>query len=541
MTTITKNVRPPEVPRLDINHWLRNQVFSNIWYTLFAFVLIGLNGLVIQSGFTAQPIKLAFSYAPNGQVTALGNLILTVTSGPFLTSAVIILWLIGAGLVIYSATQHRWTSVSHWLKDSLFTGFFGALTTLLLTIIIVFSLRAMLAWGFFGAEFSSDPKVVELIRPNTPGAVWGIVGANLQLFAIGRYPTEAGWRALLCLVIVMVLAALSLFAWNFGSPLIKFRRPLVYAWLFTIPLTYGILYGLPGNETGPMMVVKTDLWGGFLLTVVLSVTSIVLSFPFGLLLALGRRSQTKGVPYLSVWGFILMAIYWLLGNYPSESATYVIPVIFRNPPTVNVTLSPFMYVALITALVVGIFWLVGHYLEGNLIKTFCTVYIELVRGVPLITVLFMANIMLPIFLPKGVEIDNLLRVVVGLIMFSAAYLAEIVRGGLQSIPKGQYEAAVALGLSTTQSMRLIILPQALRAVIPAMVGDFIGLFKDTSLVSIVGLFDLLKIAQSAISQPEWLGLQRETYVFVAIVYWVCSFSMSLASQRLEKNLGVGKY
>jgi general L-amino acid transport system permease protein len=149
--------------------------------------------------------------------------------------------------------------------------------------------------------------------------------------------------------------------------------------------------------------------------------------------------------------------------------------------------------------------------------------------------------MMPIFLPKNLEIDNLLRVVVGIILFSAAYMAENVRGGLQSIPKGQYEAAMAVGLSTTQSMRLIILPQALRAVIPAIVGLFIGLFKDTSLVSIVGLFDLLRIGQVVVAQDDWLGLQRETYAFVALIFWIFAFAMSRASQRLEKNLGVGKY
>jgi general L-amino acid transport system permease protein len=161
--------------------------------------------------------------------------------------------------------------------------------------------------------------------------------------------------------------------------------------------------------------------------------------------------------------------------------------------------------------------------------------------VPLITVLFMANIMLPIFLPRNVTVDNLLRVVIGIIMFSAAYQAENVRGGLQAVSKGQYEAAMSIGLSTAQSMRLIILPQALRAVIPAIVGLFIGLFKDTSLVAIVGLIDLLRVAQIVVAQPQWLGLHKETFAFVALVYWVFAFAMSQASQRLERKLGVGQY
>jgi general L-amino acid transport system permease protein len=244
---------------------------------------------------------------------------------------------------------------------------------------------------------------------------------------------------------------------------------------------------------------------------------------------------------LWLWGAVLLGIYWLFGNFPTEPVTLNIPIIFRQPPIWVVTLAPATYAILQAVVVIGIFWLMGHYLQGNLIKTFSIVYIEVIRGVPLITVLFMANIMLPIFLPKDLDVDNVLRVSIGIIMFSSAYLAENVRGGLQAISRGQYEAAMAVGLSNAQSMRLIILPQALRAVIPAIVGQFISLFKDTSLVAIVGLFDLLRIAQIAITQPDWLGLQRETFAFVALVYWIFAFSMSRASQRLERKLGVGQY
>ena len=281
--------------------------------------------------------------------------------------------------------------------------------------------------------------------------------------------------------------------------------------------------------------------GGFLLTVVLAVVGIVVSFPIGVIMALGRRSEVRGVPYLWAWGAGLLLLYWGLFGPPTEPTTLNIPVLFRDPPIWTLTLSPLVYAVFQAIVIIGVFWIVGHYFGGNMIKTFSILYIELIRGVPLITVLFMANIMLPIFLPKQLEVDNLLRVIVGIILFSAAYMAENVRGGLQSIPKGQYEAAAAVGLSTAQSMRLIILPQALRAVIPAIVGLFIGLFKDTSLVSIVGLFDLLRIGQVVVAQEDWLGLQRETYAFVALVFWIFAFLMSRASQRLEKNLGVGKY
>jgi general L-amino acid transport system permease protein len=154
--------------------------------------------------------------------------------------------------------------------------------------------------------------------------------------------------------------------------------------------------------------------------------------------------------------------------------------------------------------------------------------------------LFMAQLMLPLFLPEGVTIDRVLRAMVGITLFSAAYLAENVRGGLQAIPNGQYEAAKALGLSGAQTMIFIILPQALRLIIPILVGQFIAVFKDTSLVAIVGLFDLVGIGKTVLAQPDFLGLQREVYAFISLIYWVLSYGMSYLSQRLEESLGVGK-
>jgi general L-amino acid transport system permease protein len=303
---------------------------------------------------------------------------------------------------------------------------------------------------------------------------------------------------------------------------------------------YWFLGGVSGQTSGPMMQVPTDRWGGFLLTAIITVFGIVLSFPIGVLLALGRRSESRGVPLLWLWAGILLIFYWLFGGYPDEPTTFNIPVLFRDPPIWVVTLSPAGYALIQAIIVIGACWAISYFLGGNLIKTFSVLFIELIRGVPFITILFMANVMIPIFLPRDLEIDNLIRVMVGVVIFTAAYLAEDVRGGLQAIPRGQYEAAAAIGLSTTQAMRLIILPQALRAVIPALVGGFIGLFKDTSLVAIVGLFDLLRIAQAVVSQPQWLALQTETYLFALFVFWFFSFLMSRASLRIERNLGVGQ-
>jgi len=171
------------------------------------------------------------------------------------------------------------------------------------------------------------------------------------------------------------------------------------------------------------------------------------------------------------------------------------------------------------------------------IRAICVGYIEVVRGVPIITVLFMASVMLPLFLPAGVNVDNLLRALAGLMVFYAAYLAEVVRGGLQAIPRGQYEAADALGLTYWQKTRLIVLPQALRIAIPPLVNTFISAFKDTTLVTIVSLFDLLTTAGNAITDPAWRGFYVEAYVFIGAIYFVGCYFMSRYSRSLEGSLG----
>jgi general L-amino acid transport system permease protein len=167
------------------------------------------------------------------------------------------------------------------------------------------------------------------------------------------------------------------------------------------------------------------------------------------------------------------------------------------------------------------------------IKAICVLYVELIRGVPLISLLFMASVMFPLFLPEGMNIDKLLRAQIAIILFAGAYLAEVVRGGLQALSKGQYEAADALGLSYWQKTGLIILPQALRLVIPPLVNTFIGFFKDTSLVLIIGIFDLLTAGKTAIIEPAWQGFGVEVYLTVGAIYFVFCFAMSKYSQRLE--------
>ncbi len=173
------------------------------------------------------------------------------------------------------------------------------------------------------------------------------------------------------------------------------------------------------------------------------------------------------------------------------------------------------------------------------VKVLCILYIELIRGVPLISLLFMSAIIFPLFLPEGVTFNKILRAQVAIILFTAAYIAEVVRGGLQAMSRGQYEAAESLGLNYILTMRLVILPQALKIVIPPTVSILISAFKDTSLVVIIALFDLLKTTQSVLSNPEWMGFSREAYVFVAILYFLGCFSMSNYSRKLERELSRG--
>ena len=196
-------------------------------------------------------------------------------------------------------------------------------------------------------------------------------------------------------------------------------------------------------------------------------------------------------------------------------------------------------VGIVASLPIGIVLALGRRSQMPVVRSICVAFIELWRGVPLITVLFMASVMFPLFLPEGMNFDKLIRALIGVMLFSAAYMAEVVRGGLQALPKGQYEAAEALGLNYWKMMGLIILPQALKMVIPGIVNTFIGLFKDTTLVLIIGLFDLLGIAKAAVTNGNWIGLSNEAYAFVGFTFFIFCFSMARYSIWLEAKLHTG--
>ncbi len=196
---------------------------------------------------------------------------------------------------------------------------------------------------------------------------------------------------------------------------------------------------------------------------------------------------------------------------------------------------------LTSAYPIGILLALGRQSNMPAIKTLCIFYIEMIRGVPLISLLFMSSVVFPLFLPEGMTINKILRAQIAIIMFTAAYVAEVVRGGLQGMDQGQYEAAKSLGLSYYQTMRLIILPQALKIVIPPSVSILISAFKDTSLVVIIALYDLLKTTQSTLTNPKWMGFSAEAYIFIALIYFCCCFFMANYSRRLERELKTNRY
>lgn len=261
---------------------------------------------------------------------------------------------------------------------------------------------------------------------------------------------------------------------------------------------------------------------GFVMLAVILVPQFIEGFP-------GR----KWLGIFGLTGFPVIAYFLLAGGLfglePVESTKW-------GGLTLTLTLS---YVGIIAALPIGTILALGRRSNMPIIRGICVVFIEIWRAVPLITVLFMASVMLPLFLPEGVNFEKLLRALIGIIMFQSAYMAEVVRGGLQAIPKGQYEAADALGLNYWKKTGLIVLPQALKMVIPGIVNTFIALFKDTTLVLIIGLFDILGTVQSTIVDPAWQNVDVEGYLFVGFCFWVFCFGMSRYSQALERKLHTG--
>jgi general L-amino acid transport system permease protein len=341
------------------------------------------------------------------------------------------------------------TGVIGWLRANLLSTWLNAGLTILGVYLIWLLVPPLLNWALFHATFEG----VDRFACEGPGACWVWVDQRIGQFLYGFYPAEQTWRVNLALVLLVPAMAFLMFE---NVPGARFGRwfSLAYPFIATFLLIGG--YGLEE--------VPTKKFGGFMLNITIGLSGIVLSLPFGILLALGRRSKL------------------------------------------------------------------------HVFRLFSVVFIEVFRGVPLITMLFTAAILLPLFLPPQLSLDLLVRVIVVVTAFSSAYMAEVIRGGLAAIPRGQYEAAQALGLGYWRSMALIILPQALKYSIPGIVNTFIALFKDTTLVIVIGLFDILNIGRSMVANPDWLGLGIEAYALIALSFFTVCFSISRYSLRLEQRL-----
>jgi len=352
-----------------------------------------------------------------------------------------------------------------WLKTNLFSSWVNSVLTLASLYLLYIMIPPLLDWMIFNASFSFgtvnlfgfDIKFSDAMATNQncgrEGACWPYIYEKLYMYTYGFYPRTETWRPNIVFGLTALLFVI--------VPLVKHYKHKNRVTLSLIVLYPLVSYVLIAGGFGILTPVSTDQWGGLLLTLIIASVGIIVSFPIGVLLALGRQSNLK------------------------------------------------------------------------VIKLFSTLFIEFIRAVPLITILFMASFVLPLFLESGNYFDKLLRALIGIALFQAAYFAEVVRGGLQAIPRGQYEAADAIGLSYFQKNVLIILPQALKISIPNIVGSSISLFKDTTLVLIIGLFDMLAMVNLTSNDPYWLGRETEGFVFVTIVMWAILYSMSRYSKKLE--------
>jgi len=387
----------------------------------------------------------------------------------------------------------------------------------------------------------------QILRLTTDFLMVVVVVLALRRFVLMLLPLFRANFNLLALVL-FILFALGWWLWNRRFPYVEgesgwsatvrtvlrvgfiiFGVMLAYTVVTLLGYVLGSLSRTVDGVSRPLLgyVDPSVNWGGFLLTIIITVFALVVSFPLGLVLALGRRSQIHGIPAWLTYGVALIIMAWGLITLTPDGLAAA-----RNSTERILAYWP------IAVPILAYFF--QRSFNGNVVAAFSTLYIEFIRGIPLIAVLFLTITLFPILLPPGVEILNTWRVLWGFALFSAAYLAENVRGGLQAIPKGQYEAADSLGLNTFDKYRLIILPQAIRIVIPALVGQFIGLFKDTTLVAIVGLLDILGVANAISAQPQWLGVRREAYLFLAALYFVGSAIMVAYSRRLEQRMGLGE-
>lgn len=383
----------------------------------------------------------------------------------------------------------------NWVRKNLFNSWFNAILTVVSGYFVI-----RLGMGLGGW----------LVNAN-----WAPITTSPILYVVGQYPQSELFRIGICIWIISLLFGVS---WALWANIIRNFAYMMMVGFLVLTIV------MPFNPEG---ISQTTMR-------LYMVTNILLLLAgYGL----GHTRLGKARWLLVGWVLSIPVIVILLHGLSASEWLPIVETTVWGGLILNLLIAA---VGIGASFPIGVLLALGRRSKLPVVKLFCTLFIETIRGVPLVSILFMASILLPLFLPEDMRIDRLLRALIGITLFSSAYMAENVRGGLQAIPLGQYDAAKAIGLSGTLTTTLIILPQALRLVIPAIVGQFISLFKDTTLVLIVGLVDILNIGKSIIaSNPEWTGYQTEVYLVIAAVFWIFTYSMSYSSRRLERVLGVG--
>ena len=375
-----------------------------------------------------------------------------------------------------------------WLKDNLFNNWYNTLLTLFAIVFLYFLFKGVYTWVFTQAN-------------------WAVIPANLQILSVGSYPREQLWRVAYVIYVLAVLMGLSAGIWKGLNQQITSAIACIGAVITLLPIH-----------------INTSVREA----AVIATTLIAVSY------VLGRDRQNLKRWVIIGWVLMFPWMMFMLRGFGENSISTI------NWGGLLLTLI-LAVVGIVACFPIGVLLALGRRSQLPAIRWISIAYIEVVRGMPLVTILFMGSLMLPIFMPGDFQLDKVVRAMIALTLFSAAYMAENVRGGLQAVPRGQYEAAQAVGLSYPKTMTFIVLPQALRSVIPAIVGQFIALFKDTSLVSIIALSELLGVSDNILGNPKWTGLKPELYLFIAVVYFIFTFAMSYVSQIVEADLGVGKH
>lgn len=403
-----------------------------------------------------------------------------------------------------------------WLRSNLFSTWLNSILTIVAIFLIFRLLSNVLPWAVVptwqGTSLGNCREILhEMGRDgHFAGACWGVIRERwLQLF-FGFYPSELYWRPILAFVGLFVAL----------SPILFPERAFKL-------IGFSALY--------PFIVVYL-IWGGSIWGPVMALMGFVIGY-----LALRFLVEPMGQLIATIAAFLLPVLWWLLLASPVASAfASALPLALQ--PVESAVIGGFMLAFIIgvtgiaASLPIGVVLALGRRSDLLILKGICVGFIEFIRGVPLITLLFVASTLLNIFMPPGTNFDLVLRVIIMVTLFSSAYMAEVIRGGLAALPKGQHEAADSLGLDYWQSQRLIIMPQALKISIPGIVGNFIGLFKDTTLVSVIALWDPILLSTNIRADAAWNGILWELYGFIALIFFIICFGMSRYSMYLERKL-----